>query len=203
MKTSLFVTVGFACISLLASCANPINSYTAQQYYEYGVQAERAGDLALARSDYSRAYGNAQMGNLGPKAEAYYLYEFARVTGYAGSYAESEKAFLEVLTLIGKANGAADALLAPALSEYARLLHDTGQHAKAVPIYAKAVAELQKAGVLSSDPLGYASLLDEYSSSLAAAGFTQQSIEIASQSESIKETHKGESAKFVARRYHA
>lgn len=192
-----------ALASFLSSCANPINAYTAQQYYDCGVQAERGGDLALAQRNFSRAYGNAQMGNLGPKAEAYYLYEFARVTGYAGSYAESEKAFLEVLALIDKAKGEADKLRAPTLSEYARLLHDTGQHAKAVPIYAKTVPELERVGILSSDPLGFAALLDDYSGSLAAAGFTQQSAEVGSRSASIKEGHKGASPSFEARRYKA
>jgi tetratricopeptide (TPR) repeat protein len=201
-KLSIFLFVA-ALASFLASCANPINAYTAQQYYDYGVQAERGGDLALAQRNFSKAYGNAQMGNLGPRAEAYYLYEFARVTGYAGSYAESEKAFLEVLALIDKAKGEADKLRAPTLSEYARLLHDTGQHAKAVPIYEKAVSELERVGILSSDPLGFAALLDDYAGSLSAAGFAQQSTEVASRSASIKEAHKGASTSFEARRYKA
>ncbi|MBL9208348.1 MAG: tetratricopeptide repeat protein [Opitutaceae bacterium] len=143
------------------------------------------------------------MGNLGPRAEAYYLYELARVTGYAGSHAESEKAFLEVLALIDKAKGEADKLRAPTLSEYARLLHDTGQHSKAVPIYEKVVSELERVGILSSDPLGFTALLDDYAGSLAAAGFAQRSAEVASRSASIKEAHKGGSPSFEARRYKA
>jgi len=203
MKTLPLITLSLACLSLLASCANPINAYTAQQYYEYGVQAERGGDLVLARRNFSRAYGNAQMGNLGPKAEAYYLYEFARVTGYAGAYADSEKAFLDVLALIEKAKGEADKLRPPTLSEYARLLHDTGQHAKAVPIYETAVSDLERVGILTADPLGFASLLDDYAGSLATAGFSQRSAEVASRSASIKEAHKGASPQFEARRYKA
>ena len=105
MRKPSLTILGLACLSLLAGCANPINGYTAQQYLEYGFQAEKGGDLALAQRNYSRAYGNAKMGNLGPKAEAYYLYEVARVTGYAGAYAESEKEFLDVLALIDKAKG--------------------------------------------------------------------------------------------------
>lgn len=203
MKKTSILLLASALASFLASCSNPINAYTAQQYYDYGVQAERGGNLALAGRNYSRAYGNAQMGNLGPKAEAYYLYEFARVTGHAGSYAESEKAFLEVLALIDKAKGEADQLRAPTYSEYARLLHDIGEHAKAVPVYEKAVPELERVGILSSDPLGFASLLDDYASSLAAAGFSQRSADIARRSASIKDAHKGRSPKFELRRYKA
>jgi hypothetical protein len=82
-------------------------------------------------------------------------------------------------------------------------LHDTGQHAKAVPIYEKAVAELERVGILTLDPLGFAALLDDYVGSLAAAGFSERSIEISNRSASIKEAHKGESPKFEARRYKA
>lgn len=201
MKTTTLITLSLACLLLLAGCANPINSYTAQQYYEYGVQAERGGDLALAQRNFSRAYGNAKMGNLGPKAEAYYLYEYARVTGYAGSYEESEKAFLDVLALIDKSKGEADKLRPPALAEYSRLLHDVGQHAKAVPIYERAVSELEKAGILSSDPLGYAVLLDDYAESLTAAGFAERAATISARSSSIKAEHKNETPHFQARRY--
>jgi tetratricopeptide (TPR) repeat protein len=187
--------------ALLGGCSNPINAYTAQRYYEAGMQAESAGDLALARRNYSRAYGNAQMGNLGPKAEAYPLYEYARVTGYAGSYAESEKAFLDALALIDRAKGEADQLRPPALAEYSRLLHDTGQHQKAVPVYERAVAELEKIGIGSSDPLGYAALLDDYAESLTAAGLTERAAVISARSSALKAGHKNESPRFQIRRY--
>lgn len=193
------------CVSavLFSSCANPINARTAQNYYQYGVQAERAGDLAQARMNFSRAYGNAQMGNLGPAAEASYLYEFARVTGYTGNYEESDKAFLDVLALIDKAKGEADKLRPPALAEYSRLLHDTGQHQKAVPVYEKAMAALEKVGIESSDPLGYAALLDEYAESLTAAGFQARASAILERSSSLKAEHKNATPHFQARRYKA
>jgi tetratricopeptide (TPR) repeat protein len=203
MKTFPLIALSLTCLSLLASCTNPINAYTAQQYYEYGVQAENGGDLVLAQRNFSRAYVNAQIGNLGPKAEAYYLYELARVTGYAGAYADSEKAFIDVLALIEKSKGQADKLRPPTLSEYARLLHDTGRHAKAVPIYERAASELERVGIMNSDPLGFASLLDDYVGSLAAAGFSQRSAEVARRSASIKEAHKAVSPQFKARRYKA
>ncbi len=65
------------------------------------------------------------MGNLGPAPEAYSLYEWSRVTGYLGMYADAEKGFNDVLILIDKAGEKAKDLRAPALGELARLLHDT------------------------------------------------------------------------------
>lgn len=200
-RIALVSAIACATAFLLGGCANPINAHTAQNYYEFGVQAEHAGDLALARRNFSRAYGNAQLGNLGPAAEASYLYEYARVTGYAGSYDEADNSFAEVLTLIAKAKGEADRLLPPTLAEYSRLLHDTSQHQKAVPIYERAVAALDKADIESSDPLGYAGLLDEFAESLKAADQPARAAEIAARSAALKAAHPGETPKFSPRRY--
>jgi len=192
-----------AATALLCGCANPINARTAQNYYQYGVQAEQGGDLVLARRNFSRAYGNAQMGNLGPKAEAYYLYEYARVTGYAGAYEDSEKAFSDVLALIDKAKGDADKLRAPTLAEFSRLLHDTAQHQKAVPIYEKATVELEKVGIESSDPIGYSAVLDDYSESLRAAGFSERAAAVSARASALKANHPNETPHFQSRRYKA
>jgi tetratricopeptide (TPR) repeat protein len=204
MKPSIVVLV-VACPAavLISSCANPINARTAQHYSEFGVQAEQAGDLAVARRNFSRAYGNAQMGNLGPAAEASYLYEYARVTGYAGSYEESEKAFLNVLALIEKAKGDADKLRPPALAEYSRLLHDIGQHQKAVPIYERAVVELERVGIESSDLLGYAALLDDYAESLTESGHSDRASAVTARSVSLKAKHNNDAPHCQARRYKA
>ncbi len=190
-----------AALAALSGCANPINAHTAKRYYEFGVEAERANELSLARQNYSRAYGNAKMGNLGPYAEASYLYEYARVTGYAGEYAESSQAFTEVLALIDKVKGEADKLRPPALAEYARLLHDTGQHEKAVPIFEQAAAALEKVGTESIDPLGYAALLDDYAESLTAAGLAERASGISAKSTALKTGHKNAPQPFEARRY--
>jgi tetratricopeptide (TPR) repeat protein len=204
MKFIINFLAALVALLFVSGCvSNPINAYTANRYYDAGVQAEKAGDLTLARMNYSRAYANAQMGFLGPSTEAHALYEWSRVTGYLGMYAESEKGFINVLALIEKANGEADKLRAPALSELARLLHDTGQHAKAVAIYEKAVPELEKVDILKIDPLGFAVFLDDYSASLTAVGLTQRAAEVASRSAVLKDEYKGMTPKFEPRRYNA
>lgn len=195
--------LSIALLSLLASCANPINDHTGARYYEAGMQAEHAGDLKAARMYYGRAQINAQIGKLGSAKEAYACYEWARVTGYLGMYADAEKGFVDALTLIEKAKGEADKLRPPALSEYARLLHDTGQHAKAVPIYEKADSELQKLDILKIDALGYAAFLDDYAGSLNEAGLGDRAAAILARSAAIRLEHKGETPHFEARRYKA
>ena len=141
------------------------------------------------------------MGNLGPAAEASYLYEYARVRGYAGSYAESEKAFLDVLALIDKAHGGGDRLRAPALAEYSRLLHDTGQHQKAIPVFERAAIALDKTGIDSSDPIGYAEFLDDYADSLKLAGNMDRASAIAARTATLRLGHENERSHFQPRRY--
>jgi tetratricopeptide (TPR) repeat protein len=202
MKMTALIVFAFLGVLFLGGCvSNPINAKTGAHYYEAGMQAERNGDFTLARQNYSRAYANAQIGNLGPVAEAYSMYEWSRVTGYLGMYADAEKGFEDVLILINQADGKADNLKPPALGELARLLHDTNQHEKAVPVYEKAVSELDKRDVVKVDPIGFALVLDDYSQSLKVAGFVSKADEVATRAQSIRDANKGANAKFVGKRY--
>ncbi len=202
MRDKIFVSLLSSLASLLlAGCANPINAYTARNYSAAGAAAEESGDISLARQNYSRSYINAKIGNLGPAAEAHALYEYARATGYAGKYSEAEAAFEEVLALIAKSGGKANSLLPPALAEYSRLLHDTAQHRKALPVFAKATVALEKEQIQETDPLGYAAFLDDYAQSLSASGQAQRASAMTTRSASLKATHKGTSPSFVPKRY--
>jgi len=201
MKTKIYILIFFTSF-LFVGCINvPINARTASKYYDWGMEAEKNGDLTLARQNYSRAYINAQLGNLGPGPEAYILYDWARVTGYLGMFDDAEKGFNDVLMLIEKAEGKADNLRPPTLAELARLLHDTNQHEKAIPIYEKALIELEKHDVEKGDPMGFAVFLDDYSQSLRAADLVSRADEVAERVRLIQENNKDSSAKFIGRRY--
>lgn len=183
-------------LPFLGGCiSNPVNDYTRVEYYRAGMQAEASGDLETARTDYGRAQINAQIGNLGSVKEAYACYEWSRVTGYLGRFAEAEKGFTDALVLIERSKGQADKLLAPLLCEYARMLRDSGQAQKAVPIYERALTELDRIGAERIDPLGLAEILDDNSEVLLAVGSKERADQIASRSVAIKDKHAGETAK--------
>lgn len=187
---------------LISGCiSNPINAHTAKKYFEYGVQAADTGDWDLARQNFARAHVNAQIGHLGPETEAQCIYEWSRVTGYMGKYADAEKGFNEVLVLIDRAHGKADALLAPTLCELARLFHDTRQHSKAISIFERAVSELEKTLIKEDDPIAFADFLEEYASSLRALGEDTRANELIHRVGSIRDENKGRTAKFIAKRY--
>lgn len=203
MKTDIrsFAAIAAALIGLAGCVSNPLNVRTGANYYEHGTQAEQSGNFTIAREDYWRAYVNAQVGNAGPVAQAYSIYEWARMTGYLGEYADAEKGFNLALEFIDKSNGKADDLRALALWELARLLHDTGQHAKAVPVYKRALTELEAKAVVKTDPIAYADFLDDYAESLRAAGFAVLADGISHTSAVVRERNKDAQAKFTARRY--
>ena len=202
MKNYLVLLITVLILIITAGCvSNPVNRKTASNYYDAGSEAEQMGDYKVARINYYRAYQNAKMGNLGKKSEAYALYEWSRVTGYLGLYSESQKGFSDTLDIIAESEGEADELLAPTLSEYARLLHDTGQHEKAIEVYEMATGELEKVGIMESDPVGYSVFLEEYSISLEKAGLSERSSEVASKALVIRQPYGNEKPKFDGKRY--
>jgi hypothetical protein len=190
------------CVVLAGCTSNLEKDYSGARHYELGMQAEQAGDLANARKEYDLARQNARSGHLGPAKEAHACFAWARITGYIGGMsAESERGFIETLALIDKAEGDADSLRVPALFEYSLLLHDTGQHAKAVPIYRAALAGLDRIGASKIEPLAYAGFLDGYAESLRATGLGQPAAEIAQATAAIRRQHPGEKEQFSVRRY--
>jgi len=195
--------LAFVALSIFTGCANPVNAYTASRYYDYGFQAADAGDYTLARQNFYRAAVNCQMGLLGSTDEAHCFYEWSRMTGYLGMYADAEKGFNDTLTLIDKAKGKADNLRAPTLCELARLLYDTGRYQKAIPVYEKALAELEKTSIAKADPIGFADFLDDYAGCLRAAGESARGDEIAHRAAVVRAENKGRTAKFIPKRYKA
>lgn len=182
------------------SCINPIKGAASARAYDKGEAAELRGDLGTARELFYKAYVSAQ-GRLGPEHEALPLYEWARVSGYLGKRADVEWAFPKVLDLIARAKGRADRLLAPALSEYARYLHDTGQHTKAVSIFSQAMSALEKRAIEKEDPVGFAQFLEEYATSLKQAGKSQETESLLKRAAALRDNHRGVEPKYKPRRY--
>lgn len=183
--SSLLVGLGIG-LGLLTGCINdPINSYTAAKYFERAEAAENSGNLMGARIAYSRASINSRLGHMTPEAQAHALYEWARVSGYLGYYSDSDKAFTEVIALIDKSGGKAESLRAPTWCEQARLLRTCGKDEQAMPVYAKAVAELEKQKVDESAPFAFAMFLADYAEALRLAKRSGEAEQISSRCAAI------------------
>jgi len=199
MKWISVLLGSFLLVVLLCGCLNPLNATHARRYSETGQAAEQAGDLKLARKCYARASINADIGFLSLAPKAYAHFDYSRVTGYLGNHEEAALGFSNVLRWIEKSAPKADDLLAPALSEYARLLHDTGQHDKAVPLFERAVTELDRRNMAATDPIGLAEFLDDYARSLQATGRNREVV--TNRAHELREANKNEVAKQKFRRY--
>lgn len=187
----------------LAGCEHTASSrkVAGQQYYEAGFRAEQEGNLTLARVHFNQAYEFAQTRRLGPASEGAALYEWSRITGYLGMTSEAAAGFTNALGLIDASGGRGEKLRAPALCELARLLHDTKQHAKAIPVFEVAIDELQKLNAPQKDPLGFADVLDDYADSLRANGELVVAEGILTRSTAIRTEHQTDIVRFRPRRY--
>ena len=189
--------VGLFCAVALSSCINdPINSYTAGKYYGLAREAEVNGELMQARIFYSRSYINTKLGHQPPEVQAHALFEWARVSGYLGYYAGADKGYADVLDLVAKAEGRAASLLAPTCCERARLLRDSCQDQRAVPIYAQAVRELEKAKVDQTSPLLFADYREDSELALRNSGAAVEAGQLAARTRELRELHRGTTPHF-------
>ena len=199
LQLSKFLWVATFC-ALIVGCANPINAKTTSRYYEQGLAAEKNGDLLSAREAYKRAYINTQIGNLGDKSSAYALYEWSRITGYLKIYDEAEDGFRKTLTHIDNAAPVANQLRPPALSELARLLNNTNQHEKAIPVFRQALDALNDVNTLEIDPIGFSEFLEMYAQSLEELG-DEKYLDVLNEVKNIRSKHPNTKAKYVPRDY--
>lgn len=198
---AIALVFSFAALAFLNSCANPVNAKTAQIYYRSGTQAENSGNLPLARRNFERAAINAAIGNLGPFAEASYLYEQSRVEGRLGNTAKAEAGFTRVANLLDQAGSPGSSLVAPNFTEHARLLHDTEQHSKAVPVFAKADQALRQVDAQGTDPIGYADFLHDYARSLSKSGQKRRAATIRTTAATLRAQNPGKKTTFQRKRY--
>jgi tetratricopeptide (TPR) repeat protein len=184
----------------LAACANPINQRTAENYYAAGERALAAGNLPLAKQNYSRALVNAEIGHLGPAAEAQAASKLAQVLGNMCEYDDAEKTFLRALSTEETTFGATSPRTFVTRVELAQFNFDVGRYEKAVIFFEKAFAS---AGSLleSRDPISYAALMDDYSISLRQTGKLQAAAEATAKATALRNSAKGPSPGAVKSDY--
>lgn len=154
----------------LASCANPINRRTYQNYMVAGDQAAMRGDLQLAKQNYSRALANVKLGNLGPEAEAMALFRKARVLGNLCEQDEAEKTFIEANRLNEETKGVGSEATYVSVVEIGQFNYDIGRYEKAVPYFDKALAIAEKYGLDNKYPSSFSDVYTDYSDALKKTG---------------------------------
>ena len=171
---------------VLASCANPINRRTYQNYMAAGDQAAMRGDLQLAKQNYSRALANVKLGHLGPEAEAMALFRYARVSGNLCEHGEAEKAFIEANRLNEESKGVGSEATYASVVEIGQLNYDIGHYEKAVPYFDKALAMAEKYGLSNKYPSSFADVYTDYADALRKTGNTSKANEAQAKAASLK-----------------
>ena len=197
MKSPLALLV----VGLVAACANPINQKTASNYYDAAVQAELAGNFALAEQNYGRALINARLGHSLDAGISASMYGLGRMKGYLCKFSEAEPLLLESLNLEESATGPESAITTKRLFELARLYSDRGMYAQSLPYFARGIPAVQRLGVESSDPMALADALDEYSVALSKTGMHAEADQAKSQATQIRAKNPGKRAIYVPIRY--
>jgi len=170
----------------LASCANPINQHTYQNYLVAGDQAMMRGNLQLAKQNYSRALANVRLGNLGPEAESIALFRYARVLGNLCEHDEAEKTFIAGNRLSEQSNGVGSEATYTSVMEIGQFNYDIGQYERAVPYFDKALAIAEKYGLDNKYPASFADAYTDYADALKKTGNSGKENAVLAKATSLK-----------------
>lgn len=161
MRVSAVAVV--SCLALgVAGCANPVAMYTAQKYWDGATAAEKRGDWRAAQSVWKAAIPRIQVAGGSDRQVAIALYEYGRSSGVICDWIEAERGLTESLQIDRRVKGP----VSMSLVELARLNLAQSKYDRAKDYFAQAFAIFAGTDVETTDPLGYADALDEYSTSI-------------------------------------
>jgi len=172
---------------LLASCANPVNLYTARQYFQGGYENAAQGKWFNARMAFGRAWTNADIGNADDKVKAVYAYEYGRASGVICDWKESERGLLNALEQDSKYNGPVHM----SQIELARMYHASGALGESEKYFALGKDSLDKVQADTRDSIGYANILKEYVEVLLKLGKVEEAKTLIKREEEIRNVFKG------------
>ncbi|MBI1396703.1 MAG: hypothetical protein GC151_12040 [Betaproteobacteria bacterium] len=182
---------------LLAACANPLNLYTANRYFEGGRGQAAQGDWSKARMAFGRAWTNADSGNADDRVTATYAYEYGRASGVICDWAESEHGLLKALEIDRRSNGP----VYMSLVELARMYHARGSLELSARYFGTAKEALDSVNADMKDPIGYATILEEYAGVLSSLGRMRDASLVAGRAQELEQRYRGRASGHVPTPY--
>ncbi|CAB1057727.1 hypothetical protein D1BOALGB6SA_2480 [Olavius sp. associated proteobacterium Delta 1] len=186
---NIFPTV-LILVVFLVSCAGTINIHNARKYDLAAYDALQKGDWKTARMFYSRAWGNAKMGNADIRTVSRLRYEYGRASGIVCEWTEAELALNEAFELDSKSNGPRWMPLV----ELERICIAQKNYIKAKGYFDKLMPILSEIQAETKDPIGYADLLDEYALVLENTGEPEAATKHRQRAKQITKTFPGKHA---------
>jgi len=177
--------------AFVIGCANPLNRATSDRYNQMCLEAEEAGNLAVASEACYRAYVNVEWGNLGPEVRSERLYNFGRVLRKSGRYEDAKEALSRSLAEEEKLSGKSSVKTGRRMAELAatyielnqiesgipyvdRLIPNTEQYSKSEKTFIAALLKFYGDKLLDSNQIEKANL---YKSTMAKLGYSDEFFE--------------------------
>jgi len=171
---------------LITACANPLNLYTAKEYFRSGASNAAQNKWFNARMAFGRAWTNADLGNADDRVKAVYAYEYGRSSGAICDWTEAERGLKKAFELDTKTRGP----IHMSLLELARMYHAKGDLAMSNEYFQKAKPVLDDLQADTRDSIGYADFLKEYSEVLSALGKTSEASALTKREQEIRSVFK-------------
>ncbi len=149
-------------LTTLVGCASSVNRRNMERYAQAGYTALKQSDWLVAKESFHRASVNARLGKAPPRTESVLTYEYGRAAGVTCDYENSQAALQHALKLDEASSGPVHY----SLIELARLNLAFENFGESAAYFERALPEIEKLGLKSRDPLGYARLLEQYASAL-------------------------------------
>lgn len=181
----------------LAACVTAIPP---SQGIDSGNIAYERGDYLQAKESFSSALQLATQQNWKPHI-ATAKYGLGRSLGQLCQFSEAEKYLIEAASLESEISGGKGIHLSQDYFELARLYYDYGKFDKAVPYFQKAIPLAEELRVASSDPIGYASVLEDYAIALSNVGDIDQVKAIEKKIATLRLSNPGKTAGFKIVRF--
>ncbi len=169
----------------LMSCASPINRKNAEIYTRQGAIAMANNDWQTARRAFARAVVNANLGKVAPSTRAVLNYEYGRSLGATCFFDDADYYLKQAHELDEQTGGP----LYLSLVELARLYLDQEKFAEAATYYKQALPELDRHNIPQLGPIGYADILDETATTLAAIKQQTEASELTLRAQKIRAEH--------------
>jgi tetratricopeptide (TPR) repeat protein len=196
------VTYVFLVILLaLSGCVSDINRKEANIHFEAARRFEFQRDFISAREQYGKALIDARLAGADQATISMLTYNYGRTSGYTCHLDEAEQMLLQALEIEKSVSGPESGIYSMRLFELARLYYDKGQFEKSAEYYSQGIPVVEKLGIETSDPIGFANALSEYGSALAKIGRTAAATEALQKARKLEDANPGRKPGIVPERY--
>ena len=187
--------VTLALTATLISACSALDTPTFQNNYSLynreAVKAEKENNWDAAAKRYFLALQNVEWANEGKGVRSDFHYKLGRALGVTCQFEKSEQSLAQAHALNPK--------MPQALAELGRLKLAQNKPADAAGYFERALPSLENSA--SSDPIGVAEILDDYSSALTKSNKATDAASATKRADALRSANTGKSAAMIKAPY--